>query len=395
MRFISQNMVYIYTSLWVLYLLQNLLLLRGPIAQLILATIFVISFYAFFQVNLYYKTSPYLKWLNVMLLILTIYGLIPILGGEVIHKNGNVDNVTYNYYYLQKIYRSVLPIYAFYYFAIKGQISARNTFLLFGAILICSILMFYQSFQISSEKFDKEEVTNNIGYVFVPLILMLYVLKVKIIWKYLLLSVIFFYIMMSIKRGAILAGSLALLSFMTFQLKTVTKKQVVYILALSAIALVAVIRFITNLYETSPYFRVRLERTLRGDSSGRDLMYSHYMDYFISKTTPMEFLFGHGAAGTIKIFGQWAHNDWLEFAINQGVLGMMLYLIYWMVFVCAWKNYHGPEEYKRALRDCILVYSLIAIFSMSFSGMPLAATLCIGYCLAYNESALSLQENEY
>jgi hypothetical protein len=326
------------------------------------------------------------------MIILTIYGIIPIIGGESFHKHGIVNNVSSNYYYLQRVYQSILPIYAFYYFTLKKQLSLKNLNILFAFLLICSILIYYQRYQFSSTKFNKEEVTNNIGYYFVPLILMLYIVQIKKIWKYLILVVLFAYIMMSIKRGAIFVGTIACISFMLYQLKRSTKKQIAYILSLSIIGIYAASMFVINLYDTSNYFRIRLNRTLRGDSSGRDYMFQNYFSYFTEKSTPIEFLLGYGASGTVKTFGQWAHNDWLEFAIDHGILGIILYLVYWCIFVYEWKNYRGPKEYKRALRDCIIVYFLVGMFSMSFNGMPIAAGLCIGFCLASNVIYLSYHQ---
>lgn len=384
MKFLSNNLVYIYTLLWMLYYLQHMFMLRGIIAQSILATVIVISFYAFLKVTICFKEPVYLKWLSIMLLILTIYGVIPIIDGEVIHKNGYVNSVSDNYFYLQTIYQSILPIFAFYYFTLKKQMTSKTLNILFLFILLSCILIFYQKYNIASVRMNREEVTNNIGYYFVPLIPMLYIIKIRNLWKYIFLIISFFFIMMSVKRGAILVGTFAMISFVIFQLRKVQIKQVLYIVSLSAVALYTVYKYVMNLYDSSAYFRVRLERTLEGDSSGRDRIYMDFLNYFTDKSTLMEFLIGHGAAGTVKEFGGWAHNDWLEFAIDFGVLGIILYLVYWCLFVYEWWNYCGPIECKRTMRDCIIIYFLITLFSMSINNMPIAATLCIGYCLAKN-----------
>ncbi len=383
-KLLSKNLIYVYVLLWMLYFLQHMLMLKGIIAQSLFATVIAISFFAFLKVNVVYKAPVYLKWLNIMLLILTIYGLVLIISGETMHKE-YVNSVSKNYFYLQTLFQSILPIYAFYYFALRSQLSSKTINNLFLFILICNILIFYQKHQMTSAHMNRDEITNNIGYFFVPLIMMLYVVTFKAIWKYLFMFISFIFIMMSIKRGAILVGAIAAVSFMSYQMRRVTKKQVIYIVGLSITALYAAYKYIINLYETSSYFRVRIDRTLEGDSSGRDHIFLNLWSYFIDRSTLMEFLFGHGAAGTVREFGRWAHNDWLEFAINQGLLGVMLYWVYWCVFVYEWWNYHGPREYQRALRDCIIVYFLVAIFSMSFNNMPLAASLCIGYCLAMNQ----------
>ena len=383
MKYLSKYLFAIYIALWVLYQLQNILMLKGMAAQLLLGLFIAMSVCLFFLVNMYYRTSPYIKWLNIILLVLTVYGLVPIVGNYTFNK-GEVGYMVSNYYYLQMLYKSVLPIYGFYYFTMKSQITPQNINYIFFCLLAYGILRYYQSYFLSSELFDKAEVTNNSGYQFVPLILMLYIVRIRDMWKYLFLIVIMGYIMMAVKRGAILAGSVATVSYIAYRLRKVSRQQVIYVVCLSIASLYLVYQYVMNLYATSTYFQGRLRKTLAGDSSGRDRIYQRYLDYFTDRSTGWEFFFGHGAAGTVDVFGQWAHNDWLEFAINQGMFGVLLYVVYWATFVWEWKNYQGQPYYKRTLRDCIIVYFLIAMFSMSFNGMPLAATLCIGYCMAKN-----------
>lgn len=382
-KFLSRYFFVVYIGIWVLYQLQDILLLKGMAAQLLLAVFMAMSLCMLCLVNIYYRTSPYVKWLNIMLVILTIYGLVPIVGNYTFHKS-NMGHMVSNYLYLQNIYKSVLPIYGFYYFTMKNRITPQNVNYIFLGLLIYCILSYYQSFFLRTELYDKSEVTNNTGYQFVPLILMLYLLRIRDLWKYVFLIVIMGYVMMAMKRGAILTGSVAAVSYIAYRMRKASRQQVIYVVGLSIASLYLVYQYVMNLYATSSYFQVRLRRTLSGDSSGRDRIYLHYLDYFTDRSTGWEFLFGHGAAGTIDIFGQWAHNDWLEFAINQGVFGILLYIVYWLVFGWEWWGYQGQPDYKRALRDCIIVYFLVSLFSMSFNGMPLAAALCIGYCMAKN-----------
>ena len=366
-------------------------MLRGLISQIIFLVLMAISFYAFFVVNLYYKTGPYLKWLNIILLVITVYGVILIIGGYTFHKSRYISNVVNNYTYLQRIYISVMPIYAFYYFTIKRQINSNNLNKIFFVLLICCILMFYQNYFVKTDISGKEEITNNKGFAFVPLIMMLYLVKLKDIWKYLLLVVIFGYILMAMKRGAILAGSVMLVIYLAHHLKVKTKSQLFSVLSLSVVAIYIVYRWIMSLYANSEYFQTRLSRTLSGDASGRQEIYSNYFNYYIDRTSLLEFFLGHGGNGTVLLFNQYAHNDWLEFAINQGMMGVMLYFVYWSLFVWEWKYYRGYKEYKQALGGLIIAYFLIALYSMSFGNMPIAATLCIGFILASGKTSVQNQ----
>ena len=359
-----------------------MLRINGLIAQSILVVLLLISFYAFFLVNIYYKVGLYLKWLNILLLIITVYGLVLFFSGVALYPDEYNLMTSLQFGYLQRIYTSVLPIYVFYFFSMKGCISDKNMMYIFFIFLVFSILMYYNNYYIVSEYMEREEITNNMGYRFVPLIPMLALFKMKNVWKYIFLIIIFAYIMMAMKRGAILVGSIALLLYMCHHLKVSSTKQFFNILVLSIVAICFIYFFVMNLYETSDYFKSRLYSTMEGDTSTRSWIYSHYYDYFVHKTSDLQFLFGCGANATLLLFENQAHNDWLEFAINEGILGIILYVVYWILFVREWKMYYGLTEHKKALGDIIIIYFIVSWFSMSFDGMPLAGTICIGYCLA-------------
>ena len=373
---------YIYIVLWIFYYLQDMLMTRGIIAQSLLVVLIVMSFYAFFIVNLYYRTGMYLKWLNVMLLIITIYGLILFFSGFALYPSDYNLNTSQQFGYLQKNYMSILPVYAFYLFSLKGYLSEKNMKYIFLLFLIFSIFLYYQNFFLLSSRLGKEELTNNMGYRFVPLIPMLTLLKIKDVWKYLFLLIILAFIMMSMKRGAILVGVVAFFLYMKHHLEVKSAKQFFYIMFLSVVAICVIYLFVMNLYETSDYFRSRLSSTMEGNTSRRSWIYTHYFDFFIHQTSNMEFFFGCGANATYLRLGQYAHNDWLEMAINQGVIfGVIPYIIYWGCFIWEWKSYKSSRRLRQALGDIIVIYFLVALFSMSFNNMPIVATLCIGYCL--------------
>ena len=314
-----------------------------------------------------------------MIVILTIYGAISIVSGEKIYKG---QSLLANYTYLQGIYISVMPIYAFYYYSLRRQLTPKNITSVYGALFVFSVISYYQQFFKLTVIGGREDIVNNIGYLFVPLIPMLSIINMRNIWKYVFALVAFGFIMLSMKRGAILTGSVMLLFFVIHHFKVRTKTQLASTFLLLVVAIFVMYRFVISLYETNAFFHKRFELTMGGYSSHRDATYSFFWHYFIERTSVLNFFFGHGANGTMALYGRYAHNDWLEFAINQGLLGIFLYIIYWCTFVWEWNNYQGPNDCKKTFGDIIIAYFLITLFSMSFGNMPLAATLCVGYCLA-------------
>lgn len=387
MNYLGKYVCHIYIALWIIYYLQDFLMIKGIIAQTFLVLALLMSFYAFFQVNLFFRTGVYVKWLNVMVVILSIYGIIPIIGEWTMTGSGKVGVSWMTYLSLQNLYLSVLPIYAFYYFTLIKRMTSANLFLFYVTLLLFSILMFYQNHYFVAKQFGLEEVTNNAGFFFVPLVSMLQLVRIKDVWKYFIIIIIFGYLLMAMKRGAILAGVVMIFLFMIRHFRNVSWKYKFYLICLSAIALFAISYFTIALYADSDYFQGRIEQTMSGDTSGRNSIYSSYFSYFIEKTTALEFLIGNGTNSTYVLLGNYAHNDWLEFAINQGVVGVLMYFVYWIAFIWEWKYYQGSNECRNTLGDMIVAYLLISLYSMSIDAMPTAATLCIGYCLAMNEKA--------
>lgn len=385
MNYLGKYVCHIYIALWVIYYLQDWLMIKGVIAQAILVLVLMMSFYAFFQVNVFYRTGAFIKWLNVMLVVLSIYGVIPIIGEWTLAGSGKVGVSWMTYLYLQNVYISILPIYFFYQFTLIRHLTSHNLFFIFVVFLLFSVLMYYKNYYFVSKFYDMEEITNNAGYFFVPLIPMLQLLKIKDIWKYIFITIIFVYLLMAMKRGAVIAGAVMVIMFMIHHFKYVSWKKKYYLLCLSVIVLSAISYFMIILYADSDYFQGRIEQTLSGDSSGRNDMYHSYLTYFLERTTVLEFLIGNGTNSTYVLFGDYAHNDWIEFAINQGIIGLLMYLVYWIAFIWEWKNYCGDINSRNTLGDIIFAYFLIALYSMSFDGMPIAAGFCIGYCLAMNE----------
>lgn len=392
MNLLTKNACYIYIGLRMMYYLQKMLMISGIIAQSIFVISIIISFYAFFQVNLYFKTGPFIKWLNIMLGILSIYGIIPVIGGWSL--TGTANSGWWYLSYLQRLYGSLLPIYVFYYYSLTKRVTSDNLIFLYFAFVCFSILAFFQRYYFLSNLLEAEEVINNIGFYFVPLIPMLLLLKIKDFWKYMFILVNFAFILASVKRGAILGGVVMIILFMIYHYKNKSWKQQLYITCLSVILLCVIFYFTVEFYATSDILQLRVRQTLTGDSSGRDAIYSVYFSYFMEKTTALEFLIGNGANATWVLFGNYAHNDWLEFAINQGVLGLIMNTIFWIVLTWEWKCFNGEEKCRQTLGAMIVAYFLMSLHSMSIDMMPAAATLCIGYCLAINEKAKAVKQAE-
>ncbi len=146
--------------------------------------------------------------------------------------------------------------------------------------------------------------------------------------------------------------------------------------------ILALFYYVSYMLDTSELFNVRLESTLEGNASNRESMYPHLLRQIFYYATPLQFLFGRGAWGTLKVSDNVAHNDWLEIGVNQGMLGIVVYIAYWIAFYVSAKRMQDNKRIYNVLMLSMLILFVKTLFSMSYDNMPIYATMCIGYCMA-------------
>ena len=374
----------VYIFLWLIYNLQSLILggKGGAFSTLIIIFLLGISAYHFAYALFHYKMPDYMKGLVVLVFMFTLYGIILIMSGKTIMFM-RTRAVVKNYNYIKSIYISLLPIFSFYVFTRKGKLTKdviqKWTLLFF----ITAILQFFQNqrefLMMAGE--DTEEFTNNFGYIFLSIIPLFAFWEHKRIVQYIGLGLSMAFIILGMKRGAIVIGALSIMWFMFQSMKNASRKQKIWVFILSVVLIVVGFYLVSDMLQNSEYFNQRLEDTIEGNSSGRDRLYGVFWRHFTQESNPLLFLFGNGANATLTISSNYAHNDWLEIAINQGLLGLVIYVVYWIKFYKTWKKSKFDSQIYLALGLILFIYFMRTIFSMSYTAMPIYATLCLGYCM--------------
>ena len=89
--FSLKNFANIYTLLWISYYMQGTLYTSGgPVGIGILTVFLLISMYYFIIVNRFTDIPKYLRGLNLIFILIAIYGVIHILDSSVIIRNDGV-----------------------------------------------------------------------------------------------------------------------------------------------------------------------------------------------------------------------------------------------------------------------------------------------------------------
>ena len=337
------------------------------------------------------KGKPvYFKGLNLLFFIFVVYGLVLLFSDHhyVIKAKRFGDGTVSNFSFLKSIFLSLPNIYTFYYFSTKKYLTEKLlkgwVFALFGV----AVFRFFDN-QMSAiqvqllEGIDSDEVTNNMGYLFVALIPSVALFRHKSFLQYGMMIFCMAFIVMGMKRGAIIVGVLLMLYFLYFNYRYHQSMSKTKVLFFSALIVIAAVYIVQYMMETSDYFMARIVQTEEGGSSGRDVIYEHFWNHFKNETDNIKFIFGNGANATLGIYINYAHNDWLEIAINQGVLGLVAYALYWLGFLkTIWNTKHNKTA-RLVLSLAFISFFVESIFSMSYTGYSMMACTTFGYCLAH------------
>ena len=377
------NISNIYILLWCLYSLQGALYAKGSIiSQSILAILMLISLYYFAMVNiLKVKTPIVLHILSILIVIFSIYGVIYILSG---HVNA-LGSMSFDY--LKEIYMSLLPIYPFYIFSRQGNINERTLRIWTPIFFLVAFAGYYTaSIDINATYATQQEMdnemTNNAGYLFLSLIPITMIYKDKPIIQYSLLAIALVFIIFAMKRGAILIAGVCLLWIMYYSYKNGSVRRKFSIIILSLVLLIGLSYLIMHLYTENEYFVSRIENTIEGDSSERDVIFSTLYNYYIYETSVLQFMFGSGANATVDIAGNYAHNDWLEIAVDNGFVCVILYLIYWIYLLRTCHNAKSNLTQYMIISLFFIITFLETIFSMSFNSIPIYLSIAMAWALS-------------
>ncbi len=374
--------IYLYTCGWIFYYLQSLVGLDGSLVTA-MWVLFMVGVSFLYVVAVHWPTGRpertrlplFILSLDLFLFVLTIYGVVYLFDdtpGEGRHFN-----------YLKSIYASMFPIYFYYYYAVKGSLDddlmRRLTVLFFCFVLADYFAGLKYGLMMND---GAKEVTNNAGYVCVALLPLLVLFEKRNLLVVALALLLYLLTILSMKRGAILVGSVLLLILFGWKLKNMEaegRKRFLFLVCLFA---VAVAGFAWLMWNHSDYFRARVLMTMAGETSGRDVLYSSLLSAFLDTSSNWQFLFGRGALATIEVTNtNVAHNDWLELATNQGCLGVLVYAFFFFSIAKVLLEKEKWDRHKQILLMIFVIFLLKSFFSMAYSSMDVVRFASLGFTM--------------
>lgn len=367
---------------WFIYYNQVILGLRGWYSQIILAVMMVWSFLCYQRVMNKGGYNPVLKALNYLLIMYVLYGLLQLM----LISKLSVES----FEYIKKSMLSLVPIFGYYYYVRRLSIGEGWMIIIIIGMLLSAIGEYFGSQIELAERIqtgsmanrDTSEFVIGASYRFLPILPMLSFVKRNVWIKYVSLLVILAFVVLSLKRGPILICGLCMVIFLFDSLKQSGKKIKFTHIIIASVAIVAGIYIITYIINSNDFLLFRIEQMLEGDSSNRDSIYKELYQHFINENDIFKYLFGNGANSTLIIAGIYAHNDWLQLALDQGLLGVLIYLFYYIQFFRQRKPSKPNHELYMSIGMFILISLISSMISMSINNYRLTGHFCIAYCLA-------------
>lgn len=369
--------------LWCLYWCQGILYPSDSIiSQSIAMLILCMSLLFTFKYIISNRVVGYPKALFIVLLMVTIYGIIAYMTEGAIIRGKTSDTKLFGWF--KSMYFSILPVFTYLYFVKERYFNLELVKKMMPFILIAILFSYYWSYTTAIQQAliktgtEASETTNNAGYTVLSLFPALLLYDNKRLWQYIGLSLIVCLVVLSVKRGAILVCGIMSLLFIIRSFGHSSGRKKFLTIILLAIFFVIVYNFILDYMSESDYLMKRIEDTKEGGSSGRDDIYTTLWNNFKNHTDSWKYLFGGGVWYTTKLTWTAAHNDWLEFLIDMGVFGVIVYIYYWISFFRLSVKKKIPELSRFCILLILINMFVTTLFSMSIDSMTFIQGMMIG-----------------
>lgn len=341
-----------------LYFTQGWLFDSGSItSQLLVGVWLLIDFYYMFAYLLKGKRNAVSNIIIVFWIVNLVYWFF---SPKVVFSLDNRSFETFGDF--KNISIVIISYFPFAYFQRKGVIDLKYLRRFFVIFLFAAIAAFMMKQEALLDEFGVYK-TNNTAYYFVVLLPFLGVFwGDKKFWIWFIVITIF--LLICVKRGAIICGFITYIVFLIMSNKNVPKNRLLSRFVGIIIFSIIIVVIVRYMFSTSDLLQSRMLATQEGDSSGRDRIYEGLWKLF-SESSAIKKLFGYGMSQTVSFIGGYAHNDWLELLINEGIFGVFLYAA---IFISFLSFYRSNKKYMvMGDRFRFIVAFLCLIFRTTFS----------------------------
>ncbi len=376
------NRLNISIILYVVYYLQGVLYPSGSFfSQFFILIFLLIGIQSLCKTVLYNKNPLFIRvWLILYLVLAFSFIVSPkIVYGTLYESIGTVE--TFDQFKGMSIFclSLFIPFSHIRKYGIKDSYISNITIIFFILMLI---RYFFNKDILSIER---DSFTNNVGYFAISVLpyIIFFFKKNRIIALIMFISITLI-VIDSAKRGAIVCLAISVLFSVVYYLrmnKLSLKRLCLLLLLMCAFAVVAYYGVMRN-----EYLQMRIETTHEDGIGTRSIAYYVLWHHWMSETNLIKLLFGNGISGSVSVWGNYAHNDWLELLIDNGLIGVLLYATFFCSTFVYVNHIKLSFSYKCSAYLILIIWVLKTFFSMGYTeGTNAVYIILLGIILGNNE----------
>lgn len=354
---------------------------KGP--RLIVQTVgglslILVSWYNLYNINSLFSINkywPFIKtWRIFIGLLICYYSLAFLDVPSNLANTASVRNIVI------AVYGFVVIVF-FYYSVINQHLSNVLLNVVLLIVLANGLWEIYYAFSFQRLKQGVEVINTSAGYIFVMILpVLLYRFRKDNIWIFLVTLIL---TMLTGKRGALVIYAVLIL-YGLLNYKTISRyfrinwKIVLFLVLI----IVSYSVFMEYAYESLQHRLLTIKNEQRGTiASGRDVIWSTLLSAWYNGDF-INLLFGFGFYATIPINRFIAHNDFVEFLVDFGLIGLLLYCV---VLVQFFKNIKRVKIINKHIFSLLMICFFVLIGRGFIAGTirtdNIVLSISIGYLL--------------
>lgn len=277
---------------------------------------------------------------------------------------------------LKIMFFAMTSVFPAIYFTEKKLIDQNVIKIVFYLLWIFSVLTFTSNRATLYEMTGNEFATNNMGYLIVSIFPLSFYVKRPI--RYIYWGVCLFVVFLGAKRGALMLGASLVAVSLWLSVQNVKFYKKILFLTAAGIALFYFFAEYGSLFEYS----INRFNESQYQNSARDRIMHQIIDGMLNGN-PIHWFIGYGSLGSVTLAENFAHNDWLEFFADYGLLGLVPYMLIYASLIKTYRHYRNSKPTESSVILLIIVCLLYkSLFSMCFFSVEASALmLALGYTI--------------
>lgn len=286
----------------------------------------------------------------------------------------------------------------------KNKVLQNDFFYLAILIFITSVVHYFLAVFFEEEATGEENrgFTNNASYfIATSLPFFPFIFKRSKAVALVLFTIATSLIVLGSKRGALVCTFVAFAFSIYYYVKRNPRHVSLNTKIIIGFVILLFVGFIINRYYSNEYLMRRMDKMEESGIGNREIAYRVLFNHWLNDDNPLTFLFGNGTSQAVTIWGNYAHMDWLELLIDNGLFGVIIYAsIYFRSFKYVYDN-EFPFHVKWCLYLCLIIWGLKSCFSMGYNNFStILMVYFIGMGIGNNmrdpeDEALNDPDDEY